>query len=202
MNRSRWLVLLGALLVQPCLGALYAWGVFVTPLQATRAELTVTLSAKVLQVDPTAHAELVAEYRRLKGQVSQAHGTARDAAKGRGDPIPGRRSRAAASFRRGLGQAVLWLQRHAGPVDFSTGILVFSLMMIVAGRWQDRVWSTPGGPDRRIGAGRRLRPGGAGGAQLSGRLAGDRRDRRSRHRPGLCLSGGGLREVVSRHARD
>ena len=31
MNHSRWLVVLGALLVQPCLGAIYAWGVFVTP---------------------------------------------------------------------------------------------------------------------------------------------------------------------------
>ena len=29
MNGRRWLVVVGALLVQPCLGAIYGWGVFV-----------------------------------------------------------------------------------------------------------------------------------------------------------------------------
>ena len=73
MTQSRWLVLLGALLVQPCLGAIYAWGVFVPALKASRSELTVTLSAKLLEVDPAEHALLVGEYQKLKKQLAEAH---------------------------------------------------------------------------------------------------------------------------------
>jgi len=37
MNRGRWFVVIGALLVQPCLGAIYGWGVFVPALKASRS---------------------------------------------------------------------------------------------------------------------------------------------------------------------
>ncbi|HEX4145231.1 MAG TPA: OFA family MFS transporter [Pirellulales bacterium] len=140
MNHRRWLVVLGALLVQPCLGAIYAWGVFVTPLQASRSELTVTLSAKLLGVDPEKHDQLVAEYLALKAKVANAHGTARDAAKGElthflSDVVPERLH---------VSDEV-WARHYYGYTNteaqsiYATGIMVFSLMMIFAGRWQDRV---------------------------------------------------------------
>src|SRR5260370_32624953 len=81
MMRNRWLVVMGALLVQPCLGAIYGWGVFVPALKASRSELVVTLSPEVLGVDRAAHAQLVKEYKQLKKQVAEAHFSGRDAAK-------------------------------------------------------------------------------------------------------------------------
>jgi len=140
MNQGRWLIVLGALLVQPCLGAIYAWGVFVTPLQASRSELTVTLSAKLLGVDPQQHKELVDEYLALKAKVANAHATARDAAKEElaqflADVVP----------QRFHVSDEVWARHHYGYTAteaqsiFATGIMVFSLVMIFAGRWQDRV---------------------------------------------------------------
>src|SRR5258708_3840969 len=81
MMRNRWLVVMGALLVQPCLGAIYGWGVFVPALKATRSELVVTLSPEVLGVDRAAHAEVVEEYKQLKKRLAVAHSSGRDAAK-------------------------------------------------------------------------------------------------------------------------
>ncbi|MBX9789687.1 MAG: OFA family MFS transporter [Pirellulales bacterium] len=140
MNHTRWLVVLGALLVQPCLGAIYGWGVFVPALKASRAELTVTLSPRLLEVDPPAHAALVADYRRLKQQLAAAHASQREAAAAElarflADEVP-RRIQVSDS---------VWARHYYGfsgkqaQAVFSTGILVFALVMIAAGRWQDRV---------------------------------------------------------------
>ena len=140
MNQTRWLVVLGALLVQPCLGAVYGWGVFVPALKASRAELTVTLSPQLLDVDPQVHADLVADYRRLKQQLATAHASQRKAAAAQlaaflASEVP-RRVQVSDS---------VWARHHYGfsgkqaQAVFSTGLMVFALVMIAAGRWQDRV---------------------------------------------------------------
>ena len=140
MNRGRWLVVIGALLVQPCLGAIYGWGVFVPALKASRSELVVMLSPAVLGVDRAAHAEVLKEYRQLKQKLAEAHATQRDAAKSElerflTDDVPARVQ---------VSDAV-WARHYYGfsgkqaQAVFSTGILVFALVMIFAGRWQDRV---------------------------------------------------------------
>ena len=140
MNERRWLVVLGALLMQPCLGAIYGWGVFVPALKASRSELTVTLSPQVLQLDPAEHAALVAEYKALKRQLAEAHEAARDSAKAElerflNDVVPTRVQ---------VSQEV-WARQYYGysgkqaQAIFSTGLMVFSLVMILAGRWQDRI---------------------------------------------------------------
>ncbi|MBI2824736.1 MAG: OFA family MFS transporter [Planctomycetia bacterium] len=139
VNRARWLVVLGALLVQPCLGAIYGWGVFVPTLKASRAELIVTLSPAVLGVDPAHHAELVTEYRKLKRQLAEAHARERDAAKAALD-----RFLADVPRRIQVSDSV-WEKHYYGFSGkqaqgvFSTGLMVFALVMILAGRWQDRV---------------------------------------------------------------
>ncbi len=140
MQYRRWLVLLGALLIQPCLGAIYGWGVFVPALKASRSELTVTLSPQVLEVDPTAHAALVGEYKSLKTQLATAHESQRDQAQAElnhflADVVPARLH---------VSESV-WAKQFYGysgkqaQAIFSTGIMVFALVMILAGRWQDRV---------------------------------------------------------------
>lgn len=139
MNRRRWLVVLGALLMQPCLGAIYGWGVFVPALKASRSELTVTLAPRVLGVDADEHAAVVDEYRALKRQLAEAHATQREAAKALLDQflaevVPAR-IRVADE---------VWARQYYGlsgkqaQAVFSTGLMVFALVMIFAGRWQDR----------------------------------------------------------------
>jgi OFA family oxalate/formate antiporter-like MFS transporter len=140
MNRRRWLIVVGALLVQPCLGAIYGWGVFVPALKATRSELVVTLSADVLGVDRAAHAKLVGEYRQLKKQLAEAHSSARDAARAELD-----RFLAEVVPARVQVSESVWARQHYGfsgkqaQAIFSTGLMVFSIVMIFAGRWQDGV---------------------------------------------------------------
>jgi OFA family oxalate/formate antiporter-like MFS transporter len=140
MNRGRWFVVVGALLVQPCLGAIYGWGVFVPALKATRSELVVTLSADVLEVDRTTHAEVLKEYRKLKKQLAEAHSTQREAAKAQLD----RYLKEVVPERIQVSEAV-WARHYYGfsgkeaQAIFSTGILVFAIVMIFAGRWQDHV---------------------------------------------------------------
>lgn len=140
MNRKRWLVVIGALMVQPCLGAIYGWGVFVPTLKATRSELIVTLSPEVLGVDRVIQGELVQEYKRLKKQLAEAHASERETAKFYVEQfltevVPARVQ---------VSESV-WARHHFGfsgkqaQAVFSTGIMVFSLVMIFAGRWQDRV---------------------------------------------------------------
>ncbi|MCD4727160.1 MAG: hypothetical protein K8R46_05840, partial [Pirellulales bacterium] len=69
---NRWLVVLGALLIQVCLGAIYAWGTFTPALQARRSELVATLSPELLNIEPTKHHELAAEYKdSLKGKIDK-----------------------------------------------------------------------------------------------------------------------------------
>ena len=140
MNRRRWLVVLGALLVQTCLGAIYGWGVFVPALKASRSELVVMLSPKVLGVDPQNHAQVLAEYRQLKQHLAEARDTERDAAR--------------ISLEQFLAQEVparihvsesVWARHFYGfsgkqaQAVFSTGLMTFAMAMIFAGRWQDKV---------------------------------------------------------------
>ena len=140
MNRGRWFVVIGALLVQPCLGAIYGWGVFVPALKASRSELVVMLSPDVLEVDRTEHAAVLKEYRVLKKELAEAHSTQRASAK--------------AELERFLAEVVparvkvsdaVWAKHYYGFSGkqaqgvFSTGIMVFAIVMIFAGRWQDRV---------------------------------------------------------------
>jgi MFS family permease len=114
--------------------------VFVPALKASRPELVVMLSPEVLGVDRQAHAAVLKEYNDLKKHLANAHATERDAAK--------------ADVARFLTEVVpariqvsdeVWARHHYGfsgkqeKAVFSVGILVFAIVMIFAGRWQDRV---------------------------------------------------------------
>jgi OFA family oxalate/formate antiporter-like MFS transporter len=114
--------------------------VFVPALKASRAELTVTLSPQILEVDPAEHSALVGEYKTLKKQLAAAHEDDRPQSKAAldrflNDDVPARLH---------VSDSV-WAKQFYGysgkqaQAIFSTGILVFALVMILAGRWQDRV---------------------------------------------------------------
>jgi MFS family permease len=140
MPSSRWLVVLGALLVQPCLGAIYGWGVFVPALKASRAELTMMLSPDVLGVDRAVHAEVLADFKLLKRKLAESHASQRQDAKDELDQFLARE----VSARLPISETV-WARHYYGftgkqaQAVFSTGLMVFALVMIFAGRWQDRV---------------------------------------------------------------
>lgn len=136
---SRIRVLVGALAVQVCLGAIYGWGVFVPTLKASRGELAVTLSANRLGVEPDSHAELVAEYQRLKGTLAEASAKARPAAQQALDQFL-----ATDVLDRLVVDDAVWKREDyafsgtEAQAVFSTGLLTFALVMVMAGRWQDR----------------------------------------------------------------
>jgi OFA family oxalate/formate antiporter-like MFS transporter len=98
------------------------------------------LSPQVLEVDPAQHAELVGEYKALKKQLAEAHADDRAAAKADverflADVVPARVQVAKEVWAK---QCYGYSGTQAQAV-FSTGIMVFALVMILAGRWQDRV---------------------------------------------------------------
>ena len=80
---------------------------------------------------------------------------------------------------------------------FATGIMVFSLVMIVAGRWQDRAGPRIVATTGRIGAGGRLCVHGAVRPKLSCRTRRRGRDWGRGNRLGICLPDRGVREMVS-----
>lgn len=136
----RWPIVVGALLVQVCLGAIYAWGTFVPMLKANRAELALMLKPEVLGIDPALHAGWSARAKVLKKNLAESSGTGRDQAKAalnaflKDQVTPDLRVK-----------DVAWAKYHAAwsgiqaKSVFSTTIAVFSLVMIVSGRWQDRI---------------------------------------------------------------
>jgi len=67
--RNRWLVVVGALLVQLCLGAIYAWGAFTDGLKSSQADMAFTVSPGLLGVADKAD---LARYDEVKAQVTAA----------------------------------------------------------------------------------------------------------------------------------
>ena len=140
MNRSRWLVVLGALLVQPCLGAIYAWGVFVPraqgqPLRADRHALGRCVRRR-RHVAPRAGRRIS----RAQAATGRSPRVGPRCCQGRNRPFSLRRRSPAADV-----SDAVWARHHYGysgtqtQAIFATGIMVFSMVMIFAGRWQDRV---------------------------------------------------------------
>ena len=66
---NRWLVVVGALLVQLCLGAIYAWGTFTAALQNSNAKVAMSLSPELLGVKDS---EAYASYKDLSAKVNKA----------------------------------------------------------------------------------------------------------------------------------
>lgn len=141
---GRWRVVAGALLVQICLGSIYAAGTFVPMFKATRPELALMLRPEVLGIDPALHAGWTDRAKALKKAIADATGTARADAEA-----------AWKSFLKDeVGPALdvpeaTWARYDAefsgvqAKSIFSCGLAVFAVVMIFSGRWQDRIGPRP-----------------------------------------------------------
>jgi OFA family oxalate/formate antiporter-like MFS transporter len=144
---NRWLIVVGALLVQLCLGAIYAWGAFTVALQSKEADVALSLSPRLLGVkDQPAYDAVKKEYAALEGKLKEAlKGTDKDAIQTArqtvGDFKKDRitpewvtktfdRARFDAQKFSFTGTQTQWI--------FSVGLAAFALVMIAAGRWQDK----------------------------------------------------------------
>ena len=135
----RWPVVVGALLVQVCLGAIYAWGTFVPILKASKGELALMVRPEVLGIDPSAHAGWSARAKDLKKTMAESLGTNRDVTKAawsqflkdQVEPNLGVSEATWKTYRAGFSGV-------AAKSIFSTNLAVFAIVMIFSGRWQDR----------------------------------------------------------------
>ena len=62
--KTRWIIVIGAILVQLCLGAIYAWSAFTTHLQSSKENLIFNYKPALLGLD---EAEVAAEKTRIFG---------------------------------------------------------------------------------------------------------------------------------------
>jgi OFA family oxalate/formate antiporter-like MFS transporter len=145
---NRWLVVVGAILVQLCLGAIYAWGTFTPALQARRSELVATLSPGLLGIDAAKHDELKREYADLKKKIDVLAKESKQLPES--DPAKAEKLAQIKAIdeefaaKSGVADGV-WKKQFFGysakqtQLIFSAGLFTFALVMILAGRWQDKI---------------------------------------------------------------
>jgi len=145
-TRNRWLIVIGALLVQLCLGAIYAWGTFTKDLQNQDADVAMCLSPDLLGVTDKAQCQAAkARYDDLSAAVRQAQESKNPAA------LTEAKS-SLAEFKKSLdkewigktfdrtsfGKQVFGFSAKQSQAIFAVGLASFAIMMILAGRWQDK----------------------------------------------------------------
>jgi OFA family oxalate/formate antiporter-like MFS transporter len=145
---NRWLVVVGALLIQLCLGAIYGWGAFTVALQNKPADVAMALSPTLLCVkDQAGYDTTKKEYKALADQLKKAQtGTDKD--------VIGKAKAAVDAFKKekltdtwiaqtfdkaAFDKHVFAFSAKQAQWVFSVGLAVFALVMIMAGRWQDKV---------------------------------------------------------------
>jgi OFA family oxalate/formate antiporter-like MFS transporter len=145
--KNRWLIVIGALLIQLCLGAIYAWGGFTVALQNKPADVAMALNPQLLGVkDTAAYDAAKAEFKKLSADLTEAQkGTSQDATKKAKDAV--------AAFKKDR-ITDAWIEATFDPARFKAqvfgftakeaqypfmvGLASFAIMMILAGRWQDK----------------------------------------------------------------
>lgn len=147
---NRWLVVVGALLIQICLGAIYAWSVFTPGLTATHARQFATIySAKQLGIDQTQYdamnQELETPKNSLKETSAQLKGATEDSEREALEQqttdleseidaivekyIPAEKIK---SLKYGFSKA-------QSQLIFSFGLAFFAIVMVLAGRMMPRI---------------------------------------------------------------
>ncbi|MBN1910508.1 MAG: OFA family MFS transporter [Pirellulales bacterium] len=146
---NRWIVVVGALLIQLCLGAIYAWGTFTPTLQADKPELVASLSPELLKLD----AETAKKLGELKKAVKDVE--TQISKEGTSEPLEANKTAASKElkdFCAATAEKVapeVW-EKHLFKYTatdtswiFSAGLFCFALVMIAAGRWQDKIGPRP-----------------------------------------------------------
>jgi len=144
---NRWLIVVGALLVQLCLGAIYAWGAFTIALQNKPAEVAMGLNPELLGLKDKAALE---SSRKAYGELDKA---LRQAQQGTDKEATSKAKSAFDTFKKEtltdawiastfdqakFSQQVFGFTAKDAQWVFSVGLAAFALVMILAGRWQDK----------------------------------------------------------------
>ncbi|HUS59208.1 MAG TPA: OFA family MFS transporter [Planctomycetota bacterium] len=150
--KNRWLIVIGALLVQLCLGAIYAWGTFGKDLQNSEGEVALALSPALLghndatTPDATkgALAPLVDDLKQARTDLKKAT-TANDSSAVAG--VQAKLAETQAKIKQLIDSAyqrvrfdrqVFIFSETQTQAVYSVGLAAFAVVMIMAGRWQDK----------------------------------------------------------------
>jgi OFA family oxalate/formate antiporter-like MFS transporter len=147
---NRWLVVLGAVLIQLCLGAIYAWSVFTPALQAqSPGEVAALYGAEQLGIEESAYAEMEQELAQPRDQLkklsAQIAGAVEESKK---EQLKAQREAVLEQVNGIVEQYV-----PAGELDkksygfsnaktqgiFSAGLAAFAVVMVLAGRMMPKV---------------------------------------------------------------
>ncbi|MCY3019911.1 MAG: MFS transporter [Planctomycetota bacterium] len=145
---NRWLIVVGALLVQLCLGAIYAWSAFTGALQNKPADVAMVLNPALLGVkDQAAYDEAKKQYAEFDKKLKEAQrGTDKEAIKQAKDELGAfKKAKLTDAW---IGQTfeqekfreqVFAFTATDAQWIFAVGLATFALVMILAGRWQDKI---------------------------------------------------------------
>ncbi len=143
---NRWLVVVGALLIQLCLGAIYAWGAFTVALQNDAPKVAMSSSPALLGVtNQGQYDQAKAQYKTLNDALKAANadtdkeaiGTAKDAVKSFLATMDD--AWLSGTFERStFDKQVFAFSATQTSWVFSAGLASFALTMIMAGRLQDK----------------------------------------------------------------
>ena len=135
---NRWLIVVGALLVQLCLGAIYAWGTFTKDLQNNEGQVATSLSPALLgHKNPAACDATNAECSKLLDEAKQAKSKKDDAALAAANAKI--KQFVDANYdRSSFDKHVYSFTATQSQAIFSVGLACFAIVMILAGRWQDK----------------------------------------------------------------
>jgi len=136
---NRWLVVVGAILIQLCLGAIYAWSVFTPALTAaTPADVATIYSETALGIGPAQLDPLRKEMNLLDEQFRAAVKSEDDAAQ---SELLEKMNAAAEEF--GVAERVGSLQyamsKTQAQAIFSAGLALFAIVMVIAGRMMPKL---------------------------------------------------------------
>ncbi len=155
---NRWLVVVGAILIQLCLGAIYAWSVFTPALTAeTPADVAAIYSATAIGLGPAQLDDLRTDLAVLEEQIKVA---ATKLDEGRADESdPAAIKKVEAEFQRQKAELVVQMEEAAEKYGvnerigslryrltktqtqaiFSAGLALFAIVMVLAGRMMPTV---------------------------------------------------------------
>ena len=151
--KNRWFIVVGALLIQLCLGAIYSWSAFTACLQAGRVEVLLKHSPDLLGLKPGSEAEYAATRADVQKRQDALMAGVKAAMKSKDREAESRARKELGDFKR-TRLTDAWLDENFDRTKFDrqafgftakqaqlpycVGLATFALVMILAGRWQDK----------------------------------------------------------------
>ncbi len=142
---NRWLVVIGAILIQLCLGAIYAWSVFTPPLKASKpGDVAAIYGAKQLGLDDAKYEamnkELTEPRAKLKEVIAKIKGSTDkakiDALKKEKVTVSGQIDETVKKYVSAdkLGEKIYGFSNAQTQAIFAAGLAAFAVVMVLAGR--------------------------------------------------------------------